>query len=374
MPAGAPPKADPTTVSFGGCDYLNLAIDRAACDTAHAVIAERGLSTTASRTTTGDTPHHRHLESDIRDVLATPDAVVVPDGFTANIAACEALATGPRPCRVAMIDERAHPSLRTAARAAGLSVVAYTHRDPTDLARRRADYPSESPVVVLTDGVFTATGDIAPAPGLLAATQPGDTLVLDDCHAFGVLGPSGRGTAHHFGLNDARIVTTSTLAKVIGAAGGFVAGPASIVGRVRTDATAYVCTTPTPPALIAAARSNLARVRALAADGGLDELRRNAARVRTGLRNLGFPITDADTPIAAFTTGPSDPALAVAFAAAGLAVPLMEYPGGPSASYFRVSVSRAHEPADIDRLLATVARFAPAASPRPARRPDTTGA
>ncbi|MEM7755807.1 MAG: aminotransferase class I/II-fold pyridoxal phosphate-dependent enzyme [Planctomycetota bacterium] len=337
-------------ISFGGCNYLALAENPQAIAAATRILRSAGLSTSASRTTTGDTQHHRDLEAHLEDFLSQP-TILLPDGFTANIAACQALAKV-APNLTALIDARAHPSLTTAARAAGLPVRTYAHKDPTDLARRRPT----TPIAVLTDGVFTADGALAPAPNILEQLGPDDVLLLDDCHALGTIGPAGRGTAHHFGLADPRIITTSTLAKAIAAAGGFVAARPEIIDAVRTAASVYVCTTPTPPALIAAARANLTHLQTHA-DTLLPKLHANAARLHTGLHNLGIQTAESPapnpspTPIAAFDLGQHNNPVALALAAAGIELPLMAYPGGPSQTYFRASVSAAHTAEDIDNLL-----------------------
>jgi len=345
--------------TFAGCDYLGLSRNPDARAAAVAALRDHALSTTASRTTSGDTPPHRELEHELGDFMGKP-AVLLPDGYTANIAACEALAALPDP-PTALVDDRAHPSLLVAARAAGLPVRTFAHADPDDAARRRP----LGPVAVLTDGVFTAHGALAPAAEFLADLDAGDHLLLDDCHAFGVLGPEGRGTADHLGLDDPRIIVTSTLKKALAAGGGFVAGPAEIVDLVRTRATAYICTTPAAPALIAAARANLAHLRAHAGDL-LPRLHANAARLHAGLSGLGLVAPQphaATTPIAAFDLGRRNDRVNVALCAAGFTLPLMSYPGGPSASYFRASVSAAHTPENIDALLETLGRsLTPAAA------------
>jgi 8-amino-7-oxononanoate synthase len=352
--APAPRRATTAAVTFGGCDYLGFSVLPAARAAAHRALDSTGLSTTASRTTTGDTPGHRALETELAEFLGrdtdTRQVTLLPDGYTANIAACEALAPQ-HP--TALIDARAHASLWAAARAAGMNPVSYDHRNPTDL-RAKSDR-ADGPVCVLTDGVFTADGALTPLPELLAALPTDATLVVDDCHGFGVLGPGGQGTAAHFQVHDSRLVVTSTLAKALGCAGGFVAATPAVSSVLRRSASAYVCTTPTAPAMVAAARAALAHL-VQHADDLLPRLRSNAQLLRDLLRSIGIDTGDHPTPIAAFDLGKSNHAAAAVVSAAGFVAPLTAYPGGPSPEYFRVTVSAAQSPKDIERLIATLAR------------------
>ncbi len=340
----------PVELRFGGCDYLGFSRLPEAVEAARSTLSRLGLSTTASRTTTGDTPEHRGLEAELTQFLRTEAVTVLPDGYTANIAVCEALAqTHP----IALIDARAHASLHLAARAGGLQTRIFDHRSPASL-RTLLDAVDE-PVAVLTDGVFTADGAIAPLPDLLSELASDAVLVVDDCHGLGTIGDRGRGTVSHFGLEDGRLLITGTLAKALGATGGFVAGPSWVRERVLTRATAYIGTTPTPPAMIAAARAAL-RVLDTRSGDLLPRLHANAQRLRAGLRALGIETGEWPTPIAAFDVGDRNLLLQKALREAGLVVPLQTYPGGPSASYFRATVSAIHTPTEIGRLLHTLAK------------------
>ncbi len=340
----------PAELRFGGCDYLGFSRLPEAIEAARATASRLGLSTTASRTTTGDTPEHRELEADLTQFLGVEATTVLPDGYTANIAVCEALAAS-HP--VALIDARAHASLHVAARAAGMRAHTFDHCAPESLAAIVRTLGE--PACVLTDGVFTADGAVAPVRELLEAL-PGDAvLVVDDCHGLGTIGDGGRGTVSHLGLVDPRVVVTGTLAKALGATGGFVAGRGWVRERVLGRSTAYICTTPAPPAMIAAARAALGVLNANSRDL-LSRLDGNTRRLRDGLRRLGVETGDWPTPIAAFDLGERNLMVQKALREAGLVVPLQTYPGGPSASYFRATVSAIHTPTEIGRLVRTLAK------------------
>jgi 8-amino-7-oxononanoate synthase len=351
----------PPPVRFAGCDYLGLSRHPRLLHAARTA-CEHALSTSASRTTTGNTPEHDALEAELASFMGHQAALLLPEGYTANIAACQSLAA--RGVRTALVDARAHRSLLDAARACHLDVIDYPHRDAhaAGTLAAAAFARTRAPVAILTDSVFTASGRLAPLAELLQILPSADSALLaDDCHALAVLGPRGRGSLAHFGLHDPRLLVTTTLAKGLGAAGGALLGTHAAITHARAHATVYICTTPTSPVLVAAAREG---VRVLQSEPDLtDTLRANIARVCAVLSDLGLPNHTDPTPIFALPTD-EDPApdraapraaLAVErFARHGVLVPRMSYPGGPSPSYFRLSVSAAHTTADLDRLAAAL--------------------
>ncbi len=340
-------------LSFGGCDYLGLAHHPAVLAAAREAMGVYGLSTTASRVTTGNTAAHNRLEDDVSRLLGQPAAVLVPEGYTANLALAQALA---RRVGVAVIDERAHRSLPDAAVAGGLRIVRYAHLDAGDAARRLGEIGRE-PAAILTDGVFTADGAVAPVRELLNALRThDDLLVVDDCHGVGVLA-EGRGTCRFLGVSDPRIVLTTTLAKGIGCYGGAVAGQAAVVDEVRRHATAFICTTPVPPAIAAAAS---AAIRVLEHDRLRHvALAANAGALRAAVRSLGVGVADQPTPIVAFAM-PDQAAmerLHNALMEEGILAPLIRYPGGPAERYFRLTVTAEHTAEQIERLREAMARL-----------------
>lgn len=337
---------DRTLTSFGGCNYLGLAQHPRVLRAAGEAMARFGLSTSASRETTGNTRLHADLELALAAFCGHPSALLVPDGYTANLAAMQALAASG--VRAAVIDARAHASVRDAAVMAGLAVRPFVHLDASD-ARRMLD-AAPGPAVVATDSVFAADGAIAPAADLLAALRPGDQLLLDDCHGLAVLGRQGRGLADHLGLASPALLVTTTLAKGLGCAGGVVMGQTDLIDTARARSTAYICTTPASPVLVGAAIEALA---VLAEEPHLHS--RLAANVRAARCRLSerFGVDpDHPTPIIAFTTGaPDDMRRAQrAMEEAGLVTPLVSYPGGPAPVYFRLSISAAHTDEQIHTL------------------------
>jgi 8-amino-7-oxononanoate synthase len=345
-------------LSFGGCNYLGLAHHPEVIASVTRGLQNYGLSTTASRETTGDTVAHDALERELAAFLQVEQCLVTPEGYSANLALGQALA---RTHRVAITDEKSHRSVSHAVAAAGLRVIAYPHLDARAAGALAAEYDSEG-VVILTDGVFAADGAVAPARALYEVLpSPKALLVIDDCHGFCVLGRSGRGTADHHGLSaankllDPRVIITTSLAKGLGCYGGVIAGASSIVQAAQDVASVYRGTTPAPPAIIEGAREAL---RVIDREPQLfQRLRANADRLRKGMTKLGVELPPTPAPVFTFVLGDSPAMERVhqALLERDILAPLIMYPGGPTDRYFRVTVNAAHTPEQIDQMLTALA-------------------
>lgn len=338
-------------IAFAGCNYLGLAHEPRVLRAASEAMGHFGLSTSASRETSGNTALHEQMEDLICAVLGAERALLVPDGYTANLAAMQMLAAVG--VRTALVDERSHRSLLDAARCAGMDVRMF-RGDRFEEAQREIQATTTGDIAILTDGVFASDGRMAM---LRAFHESGLYLVVDDCHAFGVLGPGGAGTLAHQGLGlRERVVVTSTLAKGIGCAGGFVAARASLIDVARVRASAYVCTTPASPVLIAGAIEALSIARV--DDARHERLRTNIEHVESVLRGLGITVRREPTPIFAFTIGSAQrmERIEQVLEAEGVFVPVVTYPSGPSPVYFRLSVTSEHEAHHIDTLARALQR------------------
>jgi len=334
-------------LAFGGCNYLGLGYHPVVIGAIAQGLGKYGVSTTASRETTGNTNTHEALERELAEFVGQQGAILTAEGYTANFAACEALVPE---CGVVLIDQRAHRSIRNAARGAGMQVFEFEHLNP-DSAKWLAKQYADAGVAIMTDSVFAADGAVAPLRELLAvlpATR--SALLVDDCHGFCVLGPSGRGAVAHFGIDDPRVCITTTLAKGLGCYGGAVLGREGFIRRVRESAAVYRSSTPVPPAIAEGCR---AAVRLLRDDVSMVEsLRRNIALMRDVFDEAELPKPPEGVPIFTFTLDSVERMQRVhdQLLAAEILAPLIDYPGGPSPRYFRVVVNAMHSAKDIERL------------------------
>lgn len=338
--------------SFAGCNYLGLAQHPDVLTAAADGLSRFGLSTTASRETTGNTGIHDLLEVDLATFTRQEAAILLAEGYTANFAVAQGLAPHHA---VALIDARAHRSIRNAATAAGMQVFEYEHLNPDSAAWLARQYTDQG-VAIFTDGIFAADGAVAPLPGLLAALPPiRSALVVDDCHGFCVMGEGGRGLVDHFRLDDPRICITTTLAKGLGCYGGAVIGRAPLIDRIRGESDVYRRSTPVPTPIAIAAR---AAMKVLRSTPELTvRLRANIAAARAALQGAGVNVHDDEVPVFTFILKQGSEvsearmeACHQALLRSGIYAPLIEYPGGPTRRYFRLTVTACHTEDDIARL------------------------
>jgi 8-amino-7-oxononanoate synthase len=272
-------------------------------------------------------------------------------GYLANLAILTALC-GRHDAVFA--DRLNHACLNDGALLSRAAFVRYAHGDVAALAERLAASRAARKLIV-TDGVFSMDGDVAPLAALLALAERHDALlVVDDAHGFGVLG-DGRGSLADAGLSSPRVVVMGTLGKAAGVAGAFVCGHASVVETLVQSARSYVYTTAAPAALAVALLASLAAIR------GRAELRAalhaRIAQFRAGAATLPWPLLPSRTAIQPLIVGGDDDAMELSSAlwARGLWAPAIRPPTVPAGTArLRVSLSAAHTPADVDALLAAL--------------------
>jgi 8-amino-7-oxononanoate synthase len=339
---------------FSGCNYLGLAHHPVVVAAAQAGLLRHGIASNGSPLTTGKVTAHAQLEAQLAAFVEQPKAVLVPDGHLANVAACQGLVGAEPTLRTAFVDESAHDSLVAAARAAGLTVQRYRHADAEHAAELCHEVGSAA--LVMSDSLFGASGQLCPVATLLQCLPENATLLLDDGHGLGVLGPGGRGAFAAWRVSEAqhraraRVVLTASLSKGLGCYGGVVASDSALIDSIQRSAGAYGGTTPIPPAI---AEATLTALALLARDTSLVErLRQNAERVRSALIELGQRAPAAGVPIFSLALDAERSArLQQQFEHAELGVPLVSYAGGPGQQYFRISISAQHTEHDLESLI-----------------------
>jgi 7-keto-8-aminopelargonate synthetase-like enzyme len=333
---------------FGGCDYFRLAshpqVLRALCRG----LDKYGLNVAASRRTTGNHALYEELEEALARFFDIEAAVVVSSGYAANLAVAQALAGR---FTHALVDERAHASLADAARFLGAPVRKFAHRDVASAASALRRCGPKAHPLLLTDGLFSHDGSVAPLSDYLRLLATRGVLLVDDAHGAGVLGKNGRGTAEHLGVSNPRLIQTITLSKAFGVYGGAVLGLRWVRDAVVGDSRLFAGNTPLPLPLVSAALTALKLVRA---DLRFRErLERNTRHVKSTLRERGFPVGDGPGPIIsrqARTAAESD-AVRRRLLAAGVYPSLVKYPGGPARGYFRFALSSEHTRTQLDALV-----------------------
>jgi 8-amino-7-oxononanoate synthase len=334
--------ADPQApLVFASNDYLGLTRHPAVIAAAHAALDEYGSGSGSARLIVGSRPLHTELEAALADWKATERAVLFPTGFAANLGVLSALGGADV---LILSDELNHASIIDGCRLSKAEVEVYRHGD-VDHVEKLLVQAAGRPSIIVSDTVFSMDGDVAPVADLAEVAQRfGTLLVLDEAHA--VLGPDLKTP-----LEGVDVLRVGTLSKMLGALGGFVAGPAPFCDLLVNRARSYIFTTASTPADTAAALAALEVYRSAEGAALRARLRGHVDRVRPGHPSPIIPILlgDEDRAVAASN----------ALLARGLLVPAIRPPTvAPGTSRLRIALSAAHTDDDITRLLAALADIA----------------
>ncbi len=281
-------------INLASNNYLGLASHPRMRAAASRAAAELGAGSGAVRTIAGTMAMHRELERRFADYKHAEDALMFQSGFTANAGTVAAILTKED---VIVSDQLNHASIIDGARLSRAEIKVFPHKDPESADRLLAETkrPGRRQLLI-TDGVFSMDGDIAPLPDLVAvAEKHGAIMMVDDAHASGVLGTGGSGTVDHFGLRGRVDVQVGTLSKAIGALGGFIAGPTPLIRWLQNRGRPYLFSTSAPPAVVAACMEALDIIRD--EPERLERLWSNTRSFKDGLHELGFDTGASQTPI-----------------------------------------------------------------------------
>jgi glycine C-acetyltransferase/8-amino-7-oxononanoate synthase len=341
-----------TLAYFSGCDYFRLArnpeVAQALCD----ALAENGLNVAASRRTTGNHRIYARLETALASFFGAETALVLPDGYLAPGAVAQALAGE---FSHALVDEFAHGALADAAPMFGCPVKRFKHREATDLARAVSQCGAGARPIVLTDGMFSHDGSVAPLREYLAVLPPRGMILVDDAHGAGVLGATGQGTLEHAGVTRKRVIQCATLSKAFGAYGGAVLAARALRGKILARSRLFAGTTPLPPPLAGAALAALHILRREPARRA--RLFQNVAYTRTELRRRGWKLAELPGPIIRL---PAMNSAAMAdlkkrLLAAAIYPPVLKYGNTSAREFFRFVIASEHTRMQLDNLIAVVA-------------------
>ena len=343
---------------FCSNDYLGLADHPHVVEAFTAAAREWGVGSGASHLVSGHCLEHHALEEELAAFTRRERALLFSTGYMANLAVVTTL-LGRGDC--VYMDRLNHASLLDAGLASGARFARYPHGDVTALAARMA-LTSADRAMVVTDGVFSMDGDVAPLPELAALCHArGAWLFVDDAHGVGVLGAHGGGAVEAAGLAPTDVpILVGTLGKAFGTFGAFVAGSHALVETLLQRARTYVYTTALPPAVAAATRASLRVV--LEEPWRRTRVLGQVARFRREAAGLGLQLLDSHTPIQPVVFGSEAAALgaSAALRARGLWVPAIRPPTVPAgSSRLRITLSAAHTDSDVDRLLDALAALAP---------------
>ncbi|MGH7622781.1 MAG: aminotransferase class I/II-fold pyridoxal phosphate-dependent enzyme, partial [Gemmatimonadaceae bacterium] len=319
-------------------------------------LCQQGTGATASRLIGGTTTEHVALEREIAYFARTERALSFSSGYATNVGVIPALvARGD----IIFADRLNHASLIDGCRSSRATIHVYEHGDADALAGALAEYrPAHRRALIVTDGIFSMDGDVAPLPAIVALARRFDAWTyVDDAHAVGVIGPDGRGTAALLGVGGEIDVSIGTLGKAFGAAGAYVAGSAVLCAYLLNRARSFIFSTAPMPAQVAAAAEGI-RIAAAEPDRR-ERTASNARLLRESLRARGVTVAGAESMyIVPVVIGEAARTAQVGerLARAGFFVGAVRPPTVPEGtSRLRISLSAAHTGEQIRALAAAVA-------------------
>ncbi|HIJ21730.1 MAG TPA: 8-amino-7-oxononanoate synthase [Gammaproteobacteria bacterium] len=337
-------------LSFSSNDYLGLANHPQIIEAFQQGLSRWGTGSGAAHLVTGHSAAHHALEEELADFLGYPRVLLFSSGYQANLGVHQAL-LGRKDST--LHDRLNHASLLDGAKLSGAKLLRYGHTDVNALERRLSEV-SSGRILVVTDGVFSMDGDIAPLSAIANECRCGGaTLMVDDAHGVGIEGAEGRGTVSGFGLSPLEVpVLMGTLGKAFGVSGAFVAGSEALIETLIQQARTYIYTTATPPAQAEATRKALQLVRE--GEDRRQHLQQLIARFRSGATALGLNLMHSVTPIQPLLVGDSAAALQRSrqLQKSGILVAPMRPPTVPEGgARLRITLSANHTFEQVDRLL-----------------------
>jgi len=346
-------------INLASNNYLGLTTHRALRKASVEAVRKLGVGAGAVRTIAGTMKLHMDLEEQIARFKQVEACVVFQSGFTANAGAVSAI-LGKDDLIVS--DELNHASIIDGARLSKASIQVFKHKDLADCERilqEHASFPGKK--LIISDGVFSMDGDIAPLPPLCdLAEKYGCIMMVDDAHASGVLGRGGRGTIDHFNCHGRVHIQVGTLSKAIGSMGGYVCGSRDLIDFLYLRARPFLFSTSHPPASAAACQAAFALLDSPAGEKLVKKLWANTKFFKRELRKRGFQFQTSETPIIPVHIG--DAAKAFEFSRqlfeAGVFAPAVGYPTvAEGKARLRAIVSAAHKREHLLKAADTLAEL-----------------
>jgi glycine C-acetyltransferase len=356
-PTGARARFDGRDViNLASNNYLGLASHPRMNAAASRAAAELGAGSGAVRTIAGTMSMHLELERRFAAFKHAEAALMFQSGFTANAGTVAAILDRDD---VIVSDQLNHASIIDGARLSRAEIKVFPHKDveAADAVLAETVRPGRRQLLI-TDGVFSMDGDIAPLPGLVeVAERRGAVMMVDDAHASGVLGSGGAGTVDHFGLHGRVDVQVGTLSKAIGVLGGFIAGPPHLIDWLVNRGRPFLFSTSAPPAVAAACIEALDIIRD--EPERLERLWSNTRSFKAGLHELGFDTGESETPITPVITGDEERTQTFArrLFEEGVFTPAIVYPTvGKGRARVRTIVTAEHSDEDLKEALEVFGR------------------
>jgi glycine C-acetyltransferase len=346
-------------INLSSNNYLGLATHKGLRKASVQAVKDLGVGSGAVRTIAGTLQMHMDLEEQIARFKNTESCVVFQSGFAANAGTVSAI-LGKEDLIIS--DELNHASIIDGCRLSRATIKVFKHKDVKDCERICEETREwNGRKLLITDGVFSMDGDIAPLPTLCDLAEKYNCIMMvDDAHASGVLGKGGRGTVDHLGCHGRVDIQVGTLSKAIGAIGGYVCGSRDLIEFLYHRARPFLFSTSHPPAVTASCQAAFALLDSPEGDKLIKKLWANATFFRRRLKKLGFQTGLSETPIIPILVG--DAAKAWEFSrrlfAAGVFAQAVGFPTvAEGKARLRTILTATHKRADLERALETLDRI-----------------
>lgn len=338
-------------------NYLGLANHPRLIEAAHRALDKYGIGPGAVRSIAGTMQIHLELEGKLADFKKVEDTISLQSGLTANVAVIPAIVNSEEDAIFS--DELNHASIIDGVRLTKAKRFRYPHGDVAQLKQMLEEERHARRKLIITDGVFSMDGDIAPLPEIVEVAEKYEAIVMvDDAHGEGVLGSHGRGIVDHFGLHGRVDIEVGTLSKAFGVVGGFISGKARLVEFLKQKARPFLFSSAVTPSDVA---SCIAAVEILQeSDELVKKLWENSNYFKEQMKSLGFDVGQSQTPITPVMLGEADMAQEFSrrlFINGIFAMPI-GYPTVPRGkARIRVMISAIHSREDLDFALEQFARI-----------------
>ncbi|MEM9100997.1 MAG: 8-amino-7-oxononanoate synthase [Pseudomonadota bacterium] len=340
-----------TFIDFASNDYLGFSCHPAVIDAYRQAALHYGVGSGAAHLVNGHSEEHSQLEKDLAKLLQRDAVLLFSTGYMANLGMLGAFANKHS---VFLEDKLNHASLIDAGQQSHAQFKRYAHNDLDSLEKRLQQSPDNMRKWIVTDGVFSMDGDLAPLPEMAALARDYQaSLIVDDAHGMGVLGARGAGLVEQTALSQQQVpLLMGTLGKALGTFGAFVAGPSHWIEHIMQTARSYIYTTALPPSLAAAARASLSLLNK--EPQHKHQLHTNIAYFRQSCRNAGLELLPSESAIQPLIIGDNakTQALAAILKNRGFWVGAIRPPTVPQGTArLRITLSAAHQPKHITQLV-----------------------
>ena len=281
------------TIMIGSNNYLGLTSHPDVVKAGVEALEKYGSGCSGSRFLNGTLDMHIALEKELAEFLHKEAVMTFSTGFQSNLGIISAICGRND---VVLCDKENHASIYDAIKLSYAKMIRYEHSDMVDLEEKLKQVPADKGILIVTDGVFSMSGEICKLPEIVALKKKyGARVMVDDAHGLGVLGAGGRGTAEHFGLEDEVDIIMGTFSKSLASLGGYMASTSRVVEFVKHTSRPYIFSASITPCSVACARASLKVLKEN--PQRVQDLRDISAYMRKGLKQAGINIIESETPI-----------------------------------------------------------------------------